>query len=332
MTTDNRFHLNKIILILTVILLAASLPTCTRSSQKKKPDSVTLQLNWFHEVQFSGYYAADAQGFYREENLQVNILQKPRKTDFTNYQELFKNTDFAIMGGGTIRTIIESGGPVTALMAALQSSPTVLFALAQSGIEKPSDFIGKRVAIKDENWRNIIHKTLKKVEIDPGEIIEVEVNYNAIEMLYTGEVDIWTGYVHDEPNEAQMAGFKVNLIFPAEYGIESYEGLLVVPDETISRDPELVARFVRASQRGWLFAVEHPEKTAGIVAQWQPDDSLKFHQIAMRALVPLLVPKIELGHVPIGWIDDKFWQITMGTSYDSERPGYTMRFIEETQE
>ena len=104
-----RFHLKKIILLLAAILLAVAASACTRSTQNSEPDSVTLQLNWFHEVEFAGYYAADAQGFYKEENLRVNILQRPSEIHFTNYQELFKNADFAIMGGGTIKTVIESG-------------------------------------------------------------------------------------------------------------------------------------------------------------------------------------------------------------------------------
>ena len=66
--------------------------------------------------------------------------------------------------------------------------------------------------------------------------------------------------------------------------------------------------------------------------KWQPDESLEFHRIAMRALVPLVVPPLELGQVSIGWIDDEFWQRAAGRSYDPEYPGYTMRFIEETRE
>ncbi|MCK5197232.1 MAG: ABC transporter substrate-binding protein, partial [Spirochaetales bacterium] len=100
-----RVHLNGIILISTMIILALSTVACTCSGKKKEPDSVTLQLNWFHDVEFAGYYVADAQGFYKEENLQVKILQRTPEIDFINSYKLFENTDFVIMGGGTIHSI-----------------------------------------------------------------------------------------------------------------------------------------------------------------------------------------------------------------------------------
>src|SRR5580658_525096 len=36
---------------------------------------VTLQLNYYHQFQFAGYYAADLKGFYRDEGLQVAIKE-----------------------------------------------------------------------------------------------------------------------------------------------------------------------------------------------------------------------------------------------------------------
>jgi ABC-type nitrate/sulfonate/bicarbonate transport system substrate-binding protein len=213
-------------------------------------------------------------------------------------------------------------------MAAFQISPRVLFALSDSGIQEPQDLIGRRAAVKSEGWRRTIHETLTNAGVDPAEIIEVDVEYDAMEMLYSGEVDVWTGYVHDEPIEARLAGYDVNLIFPAEYGVGAYEGLLVIRQDTLDQNPNLVARFVRASLRGWQYTVEHPDEAAEVIAQWQPGESLEFHQMAMRALVPL----IDMGQVPIGWIDAERWRIAMGTAYDPERPGYTMQFVQAVEQ
>jgi len=90
----------------------------------------------------------------------------------------------------------------------------------------------------------------------------------------------------------------------------------------------MVSRFVRASLRGWRYAIEHPDEAAEIVFKWQPANSLEFHQLAMQALVPL----VDTGYVPIGWIEVERWQAAMGPAYDPERPGYTMQFVQAAQE
>lgn len=151
------------------------------------------------------------------------------------------------------------------MLAVFQIPPPVLFALADSGIQELEDMAGRRVAIKGEIWRDIVHSTLTNAGMSPSEIVEVEVEHDKMEMLYNGEVDVWTGFAHDEPVEARLAGYDLNLIFAADYGVGSYEELLSVHQDTLAQNPDLVSRFVRASLRGWQYAVEHPDEAAEIV-------------------------------------------------------------------
>jgi ABC-type nitrate/sulfonate/bicarbonate transport system substrate-binding protein len=290
---------------------------------------VTLQLNWSHEVEFSGYYVAHEKGFFAEENLDVVIYEGGFPVGVNEF-EVFINreTDFSILEfeyyRGTLTPEIEG----IAVIAIFQTPPPVLFSLSDSGIQKPQDMIGKRVAIKDTGWREIIHTMLHNAGVDPTKIIEVEVPYDAIELLYNGDVDIWTGFAHDEPTEARLAGYDLNLMFVGNYSVGAYEGLLTVHQQTLVQNPDLVSRFVKASLRGWQYAIEHPDETAEIVHKWQPGNSLEFHQLAMQAIIPL----IDTGYAPIGWIDAERWQTALGDAYNPERPGYTMQFIETTKD
>lgn len=104
----------------------------------------------------------------------------------------------------------------------------------------------------------------------------------------------------DEPTEAQLAGYDVNLIYPGDYG-------------------------VGASLRGWRYAIEHPVEAAEIIVKWQPDNSLEFHTLAMQALIPL----VATGRVPIGTIEADRWQRVFGEVSIPEQPGYTMQFVNE---
>ena len=308
-----------------VLLLLTLLPTaCGGSNTVLYP--VTLQLNWFHEAEFVGYYVADAKGFYDDERLDVAIIEGGPGIQ-ARLHVLDGRADFAIASFGEQQQLVLDGEPAIAVMTAFQIPPLVIFALADSGIREPNDLVGKKVGIKNNYWRNVVHETLSNAGVDPLEIIEVEVEADAKYLLYSREVDVWMGYAHDEPIEAQVAGYDVTNIYPADYGVGGYEGLLLVNEDTVGQEPDVVGRFVRASQRGWQYALEHADEAAEIMTEWQPSDSLEFQKLAVRALIPL----VDTPQAPVGWIDAGRWERLMGTAYEEQKPGYTMEFLQEAQ-
>jgi putative hydroxymethylpyrimidine transport system substrate-binding protein len=209
-------------------------------------------------------------------------------------------------------------------MAVFQIPPLVMFALADSGIREPQDLIGKRIGIKNAYWGSIVHSTLANAGVDPSKIIEVQVPVDAQSMLYDREVDVWTGYAHDELVRARLAGYDISPIFPSDYGVGGYEGLLLVNVFTINQRLDTVSRFVRASQKGLEYALENPDEAAEVLAKWQPKDNLEFNKMAITSLIPLADdPKSEVGA-----IDAVRWALLMETSYDVAFPGYTMQFLQ----
>ena len=311
-----------------MLFLAAmtALPLTSCDSSTEDLDNVTLQLNWYHDAEFAGFYMAQAKGFYEDENLEVTLEEGGLEVNAKN-RMLEGEVEFALTTFAEHQGWVAKGRPSVAVMAAFQIPPHVLISLADSGIDKPQDMIGRRVAIKGKPWRDIIQATLTNAGIDVSEIIEVEVESDAIEMLYNGDVDVWTGLASNEPIQAQQAGYEVNLIFSADYGVGSYEELLIVHQDLLDQNPSLVDRFIRASLRGWHYALEHPDEAAEVIAQWEPDLGEEFHRLAIRALIDL----VDTPHAPIGWIDDERWRQSMGTAYTADWPGYTMQFVEEAQ-
>src|SRR5688572_22985809 len=60
----------------SLILSAIALSGCagqSPSSPTPPPTSVNVQLSWFHQSQFSGFYAAVDQKYYQEEGLDITI-------------------------------------------------------------------------------------------------------------------------------------------------------------------------------------------------------------------------------------------------------------------
>jgi ABC-type nitrate/sulfonate/bicarbonate transport system substrate-binding protein len=306
------------------VALAATLAACGGSTPEQSPASarpVTLQLNWFHEAEFVGYYVADAKGLYDAAGLDVTILEGgPGDPAIDHVAD--GDVDFAVSSFGEQRDAVAAGRPTVAVMAAFQIPPLVIFSLAESAIDRPTDLVGRTVGVTTDYWAAVLDETLKASGVKSSSVKTVEVEPEDLQALYDHEVDAWLGYAQDEPIRAEVAGHDVRDIFPADYGVGGYEGLVLVNEKTVADEPDMVRRFVAASQQGWRYAVEHPEEAARILVKWATDQSLEFQLLAVEAVSPL----VDTPQVPIGWIDGARWRKLMGSGFESAKPGYTMRF------
>ena len=306
-----------------ILALFITLPLASCTPLQKTTDHLTLQLNWIHSAEFVGYYVAEDKGFYSQANIDIKIDAGGPGISARDYI-LDGRADFAITSFDEQKSLLESTKPSVAVMSVFQTPPLVMFSLVESNIKEPEDLVGKRIGIKNDYWQNIERKTLTNAGIDPSRVLEVRVSPVAQEMLYNHEVDVWMGYAHDEPISAQVEGYKVINIYPADYGIGGYEGLLVANEDTIKQKADMVRRFVQASAEGLQYALEHPDEAAQIMTKWQTKENLEFCQLAIRALIPL----VDVPQSTIGWIDAERWEQLMGTAYSSQHPGYTMQFLQ----
>lgn len=299
-------------------LLSSVLGGCGDSPTVER---VTLQLNWLHGAEFVGYYVAETEGFYDEQGLGVTIVEGGPGTPARD-RLLNGEVDFAVTSFAEQRDLVRAGKPVVAVTAAFQIPPLVVFSLADSGIEQPADLVGKRVGCTTEYWKTILEQTLAAAGVDPASVTEVDVTIDQMGLLYSGEVDAWLGYAHDEPIKAVMDGHRVNNIYSADFGVGGYEGLLITQEGTASERPELVERFVAASYKGWRYALEHYDEAAQVLTTWVPRSTLEFQRLAVRAVIPL----VDSPQVPTGWIDEARWRQLLGADYVEDHPGYTMQF------
>ena len=300
----------------TLTAACSAIPTATT-----EPDPVRLQLNWVHSPEFAGYYVAEAKGFYAENNLSVEISERDPDSDVPPRQKLVDDdADFAVLSSNRMQNLIEEGADPIVSSAIFQISPTVFFALKETGIHHPREMVGKKIGIKSNSWRQRVHDTLAQVGIDPSEIVEVEVDFDAMDLLYDGSVDVWTGYINDEVVETREKGYDVDLIFPSDYAVGDYDGLITQLRADMERDSDLTERFVRASLRGWEYAIQNPQEAGAIVAGWVDQHDVEFYQAAVHELVPL----VDTGQVPIGWIDDARWKRELGDNFDEAIPHYNL--------
>jgi ABC-type nitrate/sulfonate/bicarbonate transport system substrate-binding protein len=286
--------------LLVTSLLAAL--ACGLSASAQAADSVTLRLKWFNQAQFAGFYVAKDKDHYRSAGLDVDI--QPGGPDFPAIQMVAGgNEQFGVTGADQILIARSKGVPVVALAVIYRRNPFVLFALEKSGIKTPADYVGKNVGVKIGGNEELIYRAvLTKAKIDKSKLNEIPVKFDLAPLL-SGAVDVWPGYLINEVLAAREKGFGVNVVSPSDYGIDLYADTLFTTEKMLRDKPEVVAKFVAATLKGWSAAIAAPEEAAKITVK-HGSNLTHDHELAMmKASVPLLKPDSK----PFGAMDAEGW-------------------------
>jgi NitT/TauT family transport system substrate-binding protein len=282
----------------SVLLIMLALCVTARAG-----DAVTVRLKWFNQAQFAGFYMAQEKGLYRAAGLDVSV--QPGGPDFPAIQMVAGgNEQFGVTGADQILIARSKGVPVVALAVIYRRSPFVLFSLAKSGIKTPTDYVGKKVGVKIGGNEELVYRAvLAKAGVDSAKLVETPVKFDLTPLL-SGDIDVWPGYLINEVLAAQEKGFDVNIVNPADYGVDLYADTLFTTETMLRDKPEVVKKFVAATLQGWSEAIAAPEEAAKITVRY--GDKLSYgHELAMlKASIPLLKP----DDGPLGSMDESKWR------------------------
>ncbi len=268
-------------------------------------DSVTLKLKWKHQFQFAGFYAAQIKGYYKEEGLDVKIVEANAGSPPINYV-----VNDSAQYGVTSSDILEAyahGKRVVVMAVIFQHSPYVLISLKSNNLVVPSDFIGKKIMVSSEQGRIQLLAMFKKEGIDPNTIKFITHTWNNQDLI-NGKADAISGYSSVEPFQFQKLNIETNILSPKDYGIDFYGDLLFTTQKELQYHPERTAAFKRASLKGWEYAMTHVSEIVDYISQ-MPEvkqrgiskENLLFEANAMQELI--LPSLIEVGHINPGRFD-----------------------------
>ena len=286
------------LLLLTIAILAA----CGPQEVEKPPDEVTVQLKWIHGTQFAGFYVAQERGYYAEENIEVTFVEGGAGIDRTE-QVVTGKADFGVEAAEEILVQCSQGKPVVAIAAIYRRNPVVLVALADSGIERPADFLGRSAAIGGSDAELQLEAMMKRLGLDIGQVEVVPFSYDYTP-FHNGEVDITMAYATVSLIKMRQAGYEVNLIWPSDYGVHLYADTLITADQLIAENPDLVTRFLRATLRGWRELIEDPEGAMAATLEYVQEADAEIQTQMMEASLPL----VHTGEDQIGWMKAQVWQ------------------------
>ncbi|RKF14644.1 ABC transporter substrate-binding protein [Roseovarius spongiae] len=279
---------------LTATLGAAALGLSAAAAQAA--DDVTLQLKWVTQGQFAGYYVAKDKGFYEDEDLNVTI--KPGGPDIAPAQ---------VIAGGGADVIVdwmpsalasrEKGLPLVNIAQPFKKSGMMLTCRNDSGVTSPEDFPGETLGVWFFGNEYPFLSWMSKLGIptDGGEdgVTVLKQGFNVDPLLQKQAACIST-MTYNEYWQVLDAGLTEDELTVFKYedqGVATLEDGLYVLEDNLD-DPEFVdkmARFVRASMKGWEWARENPEDAAMIVLDNDASGAqIEEHQIHMTSEVAKL--------------------------------------------
>jgi len=292
-TVSRLFSFSRIILIFSLIGgLSFSLLAQNDTTEIHK---IRLRLKWFHKFQFAGYYAAKEKGFYLDENLDVRITERDPREETVD--SLMNGTSEYAISDTNIILDYQKGGRIKILAAILQHSPLILISLRKSGITTPHDLLGKKVMYGQDDKASIIAMMLEE-GVSPLSFSYVRHSYN-IQDLINGNIDAMTAYITNEPYEFKKKGIPINIINPLNYGIDIYGDLLITTEEEILKNPENTKKFIRASLKGWDYALRHRDEIIQLIIDKYNPGLDKIHlEYEAEEIKRFIIPDlIELGHI-----------------------------------
>jgi len=278
-------------------------------------DAVTLQLQWVTQAQFAGYYVALENGFYEEEGLDVTI--QPGGPDIAPPQVLAGGgADVMLNWMPSALAARERGLPVVNIAQPFARSGLMLTCWADSGITEPADLAGRTIGVwffgNEYPFLSWMSQLGIPTDGSEGGVTVLQQGFN-VDPLLQRQADCISTMTYNEYGQVLDAGVSEDDLVTFKYedqGVATLEDGMWVLEENLE-DPAFVdrmARFVRASMRGWDWAEENPEDAALIVLDYDETGAQTAeHQIRMMGEIALLTAGSD------GRLDEAAYERTVAT-------------------
>jgi NitT/TauT family transport system substrate-binding protein len=224
------------------------------------------------QAQFAGYYVAKAKGFYKDADLDVTI--NPGGPDVAPPQ--------VIAGGGADVVVDwmpsalasrEKGVPLVNISQTFKKSGLELTCRADTGIKSPADFKGKTLGVwfggNEYPFLAWMSKLGLKTDGSPGGVKVIKQGFN-VDPLLQKQADCISTMTYNEYWQIIDSGYKPNQLVVFKYndeGVATLEDGLYAMEAKL-KDPAFVAKiakFVKASEKGWDYARKNDKEAAKIV-------------------------------------------------------------------
>jgi NitT/TauT family transport system substrate-binding protein len=307
------------------VLLAA----CSGGTASQAPEAtaVRLQLQWVPQAQFAGYFAAEAEGYYEDEGLDVTFV--PASPDLAPHVagSAEDGPEFTI---SWVPKVLEArvGTPPSDLVniaQVFQRSGTLSVSWKDSNITSPADFAGKKVGVWDFGNEFEVTAAARKHGLEVGTDFEKVIQPFDMTLLLSRDIDVAEAMTYNEYAQVLEAENPETgeLYQPEDLNVIDYnaEGTAMLQDALFVRkawleqsgNEDVATRFLEASFRGWIFCRENPDKCIEYTVDQGSTLGAGHQAWMMNEINPLVWPSPN----GIGIMDQALWDQTVAVAVEA---------------
>ncbi|MCY9515498.1 ABC transporter substrate-binding protein [Paenibacillus apiarius] len=242
----------------------------TKQPQEKK--DVKVVLEWTPNTNHTGLYVAKEQGFYEEEGLNVEIIQPGTGGADAMIASGEAQFGISIQEGITLARV--QNVPLVSIAAIIQHNTSGFAAPKDKNMKTPKDFEGKTYG----GWGSpveemVIRSLMEKEGADYDKVKNVNMGSADFFTAVKKDIDFawifyaWTGI------EAELRNEPIDMMYVNQYSdkLDYYTPVIATNEKLIQEDPELIKAFMRATSKGYKYAIDKPEDAANLLLKAVPD-------------------------------------------------------------
>ena len=293
---------------------SAGAETAADGEETDSLEDVTVILDYVANTNHTGMYVALDQGYYEEQGLNVNIVEPTEGATATLVAVGKGDFGISYQEDVTIALASEDPLPIRAIAALIQHNTSGFATYADKDITSVKDFEGKTYA----GWGGpgesaVLNAVMTQAGADFSKLNIVTSDGAGFAAL-KDQVDIMWFFEAWDNVKCELADFPINYtpVRDLDERLDYYTPVIIASEETLEQKPEMVRRFLAATEKGYLYAIENPEESAEILHKYTPDYDM------------------ELLSRSQAYLTDKYMEDseTWGTMKDSVWDNYTDFMVE----
>jgi len=223
---------------------------------------VTVRLGFNYNAHRSPYLLGVDKGFYRDEGLDVSVLEGH---GFTSSMQLVANKEdtFAIVDPPSLMLAVAQGMPLKMVAQLYQRSPNAVISWQDANIQAPKDLIGKTVAsLQGDTTTTMLFALLAKNKITRSDVNIVAADGGTRNQVFLSKrAQAITGFSNDSYLGFKAADPGIRYFLYSDYGINSMGDGVAANIATIKSSPDVIRAFVNATIHAYQYALAHPEES-----------------------------------------------------------------------
>jgi NitT/TauT family transport system substrate-binding protein len=317
------------------LVLAACAPGGV-SQPADELDAVRLQLQWVPQAQFAGYFAAQELGYYEDEGLAVELVDGGPDVIPQQVGSAADGPEFTISWVPKVLQAREEESGLVNIAQIFQRAGTLSVAWADSGIESPEDFAGKKVGVWDFGNELEVVASARFAGLESGDDFELVIQpfdmtllinaYDGCEASDTDCVDVAEAMIYNEyaqlletenPDTGELFQPEdLNVIDYNELGTAMLQDALFARADWLAEEgnEDVATRFLRASFKGWIHCRDNPDECIQFVVDAGSTLGAGHQAWMMNEINALIWPSPD----GIGFLSQEAWDQTVETAIEAE--------------